>query len=260
MKSETFMTIVLVILILIGAYVGFMSEMDDNTKKIIILIIVILVLMIIFNWSSFVSKTRLSTLVSGKTEITVLSSEIETSKTNFSYSMWVYIDDWNYKYGSEKIILIRQDENGNSNPKIYLGNSTNDLTVDIQCYDNDNNNSPTLHECTVKNIKMQKWVHIVTVINNRTLDIYIDGKLVRTCLLPGVPKLDNEADIGITPDGGFSGFTSNVEFYNYVLNPQDVWDIYSRGYGGSLLGNVLGRYRAKLAFYEDNVETASLNF
>ena len=173
------MTIVLVILILIGVYVGFVSEMDDNTKKIIILIIVILVLMIIFNWSSFVSRSRLSTLVSGKTEVTVLSSEIETSKTNFSYSMWVYIDDWNYKYGSEKIILIRNDENGNSNPKIYLGNSTNDLTVDIQCYDNDNNNSPTLHECTVKNIKMQKWVHIVTVVNNRTLDIYIDGKLVR---------------------------------------------------------------------------------
>ena len=41
------MTIVLVILILIGAYVGFMSEMDDNTKKIVILIIVILVLLII---------------------------------------------------------------------------------------------------------------------------------------------------------------------------------------------------------------------
>ena len=254
------MTIVLVILILIGVYVGFVSEMDDNTKKIIILIIVILVLMIIFNWSSFVSRSRLSTLVSGKTEVTVLSSEIETSKTNFSYSMWVYIDDWNYKYGSEKIILIRNDENGNSNPKIYLGNSTNDLTVDIQCYDNDNNNSPTLHECTVKNIKMQKRIHIVTVVNNRTLDIYIDGKLVRTCLLPGVPKLYNEADICITPDGGFSGFTSNIEFYNYVLNPQDVWDIYSRGYGGSLLGNILGRYRAKLAFYEDNVETASLNF
>ena len=105
------MTIVLVILILIGVYVGFVSEMDDNTKKIIILIIVILVLMIIFNWSSFVSRSRLSTLVSGKTEVTVLSSEIETSKTNFSYSMWVYIDDWNYKYGSEKIILIRNDEN-----------------------------------------------------------------------------------------------------------------------------------------------------
>ena len=28
------MTIILVILILAGAYVGFMSEMDDNTKKI----------------------------------------------------------------------------------------------------------------------------------------------------------------------------------------------------------------------------------
>ena len=224
MKSETFMTIVLVILILVGAYIGFMSEMDDNTKKIIILIIVILVLMIIFNWSSFVSKSRLSTLVSGKTEITVLASEIETSKTNFSYSMWVYIDDWNHRYGENKVILVRQDENGNSNPKIYLGDDINDLTVEIQCYDNNYNDSPTLHECTVKNIKMQKWVHIVTVVNNRTLDIYVDGKLVRTCLLPGVPKLDNEADISITPDGGFSGFTSNVEFYNYVLNPQDVWD------------------------------------
>ena len=183
-----------------------------------------------------------------------------SSSVDFTFSIWLYINDWNYRYGDEKIILIRQDVNGNSNPRIYLANTTNDLHVDIQCYDNDYNDSPTLHTCSVKNIKMQKWVHVVTVVNNRTLDIYVDGKLVRTCLLPGVPKLDNEADISITPEDGFSGFTSNIEFYNYVLNPQDVWDIYSRGYGGSLLGNILGRYRAKLSFYEDNVETSSLNF
>ena len=172
----------------------------------------------------------------------------------------MYLDDWNYKYGEQKVILNRMDEESNSNPKIYLANTTNDLNVDVQCYGQNTTDSPTLHTCSVKNIKMQKWVHIVTVVNNRTLDIYVDGKLVRTCLLPGVPKIDNEADVNITPDGGFSGWTSNINFYNYVLNPQDVWDIYSRGYGGSLLSNLLGKYRTKLSFYEDNIETASLNF
>ena len=53
---------------------------------------------------------------------------------------------------------------------------------------------------------------------------------------------------------------TNIEYFNYVLNPQDVWNIYARGYGGSWLSNILGKYRAKLAFFEDNIETASLNF
>ena len=260
MKSETFMTIVLIILILAGGYIGFVSSMKSSAKKIIILVILILVLLIIFNWSSFVNKTKLSSFVSGKTEVNINSSEIESSTTNYSYSVWIYLDDWNYKYGEQKVILNRMDEESNSNPKIYLANTTNDLSVDVQCYGQSTSDGPTLHTCSVKNIKMQKWVHIVTVVNNRTLDIYVDGKLVRTCLLPGVPKIDNDANINITPDGGFSGWTSNINFYNYVLNPQDVWDIYSRGYGGSLLSNLLGKYRTKLSFYEDNIETASLNF
>ena len=251
------MTIVLVILILAGAYVGFMSEMDDNTKKIVILIIVILVLLIIFNWSSFVSKTKLSSLVSGKTEVTILSSEIETSKTNFSYSMWLYVDDWNYRYGDEKIILIRQDVNGNSNPRIYLANTTNDLHVDIQCYENDYNDSPTLHTCSVKNIKMQKWVHVVTVVNNRTLDIYVDGKLVRTCVLPGVAKVNNTAPVQITPNGGFSGQTAKFMYFDGPTNPQEAYNIYKDGFSSGYF-NIFDEYKIKIAFLENNVEQGSL--
>ena len=41
-------------------------------------------------------------------------------------------------------------------------------------------------------------------------------------------------------------------------NPQDAWDVYSAGYGGGLLDNLLGKYRVKVALLTDNKETATL--
>ena len=42
----------------------------------------------------------------------------------------------------------------------------------------------------------------------RTLDMYINGKLVRTCILPGVAYVDQTTDVILTPLGGFQGTTS----------------------------------------------------
>ena len=41
---------------------------------------------------------------------------------NFTYSVWIYVDDWNYKYGQPKIVLSRRDENNKQSPVISLNN------------------------------------------------------------------------------------------------------------------------------------------
>jgi hypothetical protein len=93
----------------------------------------------------------------------------------------------------------------------------------------------------------------------RTLDIYINGKLVRTCVMPGVAVVDSNASLYVTPSGGFSGWTSRLQYFPDSSNPQKAYDIYRKGYGGSMFGNILGgdsaNYGMKVAFMEGDQET-----
>ena len=82
--------------------------------------------------------------------------------------------------------------------------------------------------CDVKNIPLQKWVHIGYVLNNRTVDLYLNGKLERSCVLRGVPKL-NEDKVHFGLNGGFFGKLSNVVYYRKALNPDQIYSIYSGG-------------------------------
>ena len=90
------------------------------------------------------------------------------------------------------------------------------------------------------------------------MDIYIDGKLVKTCLLPGVANVSNNSDVYITPLGGFEGWTSRFQYYPNSLNPQEAYNIYVKGYGGSLFSNFLQRYQVKVSLIENGTTQSSV--
>ena len=142
-------------------------------------------------------------------------------------------------------------------PSVVLGPSENDLHVNIACY-NSSGGGQILFPCEVKNVPLQKWVNVIISLYGRSLDIYIDGKLVKTCVLPGPAKTFTNQAIYVTPDGGFSGWTSNIRYWATAKNPQEAYNIYKKGYGGSILGNLFNKYRIKIAFLEDNKEKASI--
>ena len=85
--------------------------------------------------------------------------------------------------------------------------------------------------------------------------MYIDGKLVRTCVLPGVAKIANNAPVYVTPLGGFSGYTTNVNYYANPLNPQEAYNIYRRGYGGYTMDFP---YQVKIEYLKDGQEQGSV--
>ena len=52
----------------------------------------------------------------------------------------------------------------------------------------------------------------------------------------------------------WDGKTTKFEYYPRRLNPQDAWNIYSEGFGGSTFGSLMNRYRMKVAFIKDDLE------
>ena len=95
-------------------------------------------------------------------------------------------------------------------------------------------------------------------LNNRTLDLYLNGKLVRTCLLPATAIIDANASVALTPDGGFKGWTSNIQYFSKSINPNEAFNIYSTGprCGGRL--SLFDRYKLKLTYLVNNEDAGSV--
>lgn len=252
--------------------------------------IVVLLLLILFSVKYVVAdKYTLREMLNATKIETVTKSELSSQSgisQNFTYSIWLYVNNWNYKNGEYKPIFGRFD-GGNASDEIltsYFDGINNCMTRPSPDSDCSLNPSPVVtfdkvqnnilvyipnsyrddttektytnpFKCEVRNIPIQKWVNFSMTVYNKTLDVYINGKLHKTCVMNSVPVMSS-GDIHITPGGGFDGYTSKFQFYPEALNPQEIWNIYSNGYGS--LASTLGDYQVKMSLIENGNETNSL--
>jgi|UniRef100_A0A6C0JGE3 hypothetical protein len=232
-------------------------------KSILLVFLIILVVYLLARLLH--TSARLTGLNDAKVLQTIDTNSLSGSSNpnmNFTYSIWMYIDDWNYKFGEPKTVLSRLDDSKNPGPSIVLNSENNTMDVILSVYPNTSEGSEAIqHKCNIDSIPLQKWVNVMVTLYNKTLDVYIDGKLVRSCLLPGVPRLNNSSTLLVTPNGGFSGQTSGLQYWDSESEPQDAWDIYKKGWSGNFLNNIfygLSRYGVKVSLMSDGQEESSV--
>lgn len=237
--------------------------MAEIVKTILIVVAILVVLYLILDLF-FNKSTTLIKMSDGKTKQIIQASTLPNNNntSNYTYSTWFYVDDWNYRFGEPKVLLGRIDQDQHPSPSIVLGAMENDITISVACYPQTSSSgvvsdTSVVHKCVVRNFPLQSWVNLIISLYGRTLDVYMAGKLVRTCVLPGVAKVNSSANIQVTPSGGFSGNTANFEYWDDASNPQQAYNIYKAGFGGSMLGNIFNKYRIKVSFLEDNREQGS---
>ena len=258
----------------------------------ILFVIAIIILIYLIIRYLFKQTVALTGLLNGQTSTQISAAtlsnnpNINANANNFAYSIWFYIQDWNYRYGEQKIIFGRMSNPYTSapselvassgkdpSPVVFLDGLENNIIIALGCYpganqvpeNNSSNNlgnnmgSPivtsnaTVDFCKVNNVPIQRWVNLLISVYGRTLDVYMDGKLVKTCLLPGVAMVNTSADLYLTPAGGFNGWTSKLQYFPNPINPQQAWNIYTKGYGTSIFNN---NYQIKVSF-DENGQTKS---
>lgn len=231
-----------------------------QAKTIILGVVVVITLYLLYSY--FFADNTSSTLVKlhdASQALTIPANNLPGGVTSdYTYSIWVYINSWSTGYGQQKVIFERKDGNGNVSPQVVLDPNINNVIVNCAVY-NENGGAAQIHPCTLENVPIQKWTNILVTINNRALDLYLDGKLVRTCILPGVPMVNPQTPLALCPGNmGFSGFISNFKYYSRTVNPREAYAIYREGYGGgSYLSNLFNKYRIKLSFMKGSQEVNS---
>jgi hypothetical protein len=171
---------------------------------------------------------------------TIGRSQNEEEGIEFTWSIWVYIKDLMYNPGKYKHIFHKGDDPSkiaqdgkvypNNAPGLYLAPNTNSLVVIMNTF-NDMN-----QEITIPDIPLNKWVNVVIRCKNTTLDIYINGVITQSIVLVGVPK-QNYGDVWLCANGGFSGYVSNLWYYNTALEASKILALFNRGPNRKLLDN-----------------------
>jgi hypothetical protein len=154
---------------------------------------------------------------------------------SFSYSLWVYVSDWTT--GQTKNTIFRRgypDDQSVNESSLQIDYSDNSLVVNTKTSSIGDSNS-TNHSFPVMGFPLQKWNHIVYVLNGTFIDIYLNGKLKKSTLFrddsgESCHHGDNENDsIFVNNDDAYSGYISKFRYFSRSVLPTDVIDLYNNG-------------------------------
>jgi hypothetical protein len=197
----------------------------------LVLIFILVIIILYFIVGKFASSEGITGILDAKTITFVANKDMgindeDVDSVNYSYSIWTYVNDWNYKYGQRKSIFQRKGL------EVFFSPTQNDIIVKVDTYDPADNDMNTIpYECGISNIPIQKWINIIVSVQGKSIDIYVNGKLVKTCVMTNVPKSLQGDGVNLSMNNGFSGYTSKFFYMNQTVNPQKAWNIYKAGWG-----------------------------
>lgn len=177
---------------------------------------------------------------SNNNAVTIYRSVNASKGVEFTWSVWILINDLNSSDGSStyKHIFSKGNsdlqENGliypNNAPGLYIAPNTNTLVVMMNTFDVIN------EEISIPNIPINKWVNVIIRCQNTTLDVYINGTISRSINLMGLPK-QNYGDVYVAMNGGFNGYISNLYYYNYALGTAAIQKLAEKGPNTNMIGS-----------------------
>jgi hypothetical protein len=219
-----------------------------NSKLVLAVVIILLLLYVIFK-ALTTNYATLGTMQPSKNETILTGDTLPRSiKVNSAVSIWFYVKEW---VGESHIIRFR--------------NATNVVLMSVKLHKTINNvviqprSDPASKTCDISEFPLQKWVNLIVSFNGAALDVYLDGKLIKSCVVDRGSELNNTTSIVLGETGKDFGFITNVKLKSNPIAPQEAWDIYSQGFGGSPWSDLLNKYKLKLSFMVDNQEQIAVS-
>ena len=121
-------------------------------------------------------------------------SDDETDGIEFTWSVWLYVDELDYKKGQFKHVFHKGNDNinletkpfgmnfPNNAPGLYLAPETNNLVVVMNTF------NQIEEKVIIKNYPLNKWFNVMIRVENTDLDIYMNGTITNKHVLKSVPK------------------------------------------------------------------------
>ena len=208
-----------------------------NYTLIILGIILILVLYVLYR---FMSDRQ--TMVSSKVYLGDKPADVKfdtlanPSSARYSYNLWIYANAVDssgntiFSIDTDNVVL-KIDTNGNLICDLTDSSGTNSIII-------------------TPNYPMQRWVCVSISVDNNVVDMYLDGKLVKSQTM----TVPNTTKSSIITFGTGDIYIAEFERLATPIDPQTAWDRYMAGNGGSYISNMFSSYGASMILTKDQVD------
>lgn len=175
--------------------------------------------------------------------IPILRSQNQDEGLVFTWSVWMLVDDLQYRQNEYKHVFHKGNDNinvtkvpigmnhPNNAPGLYIAPDRNALIVVMNTFDKIN------EEIVIPDIPINKWINVIIRVDaQHKLDVYINGRLTRRHILTSVPK-QNYGDVYVSMNGGFSGYTSSLRYFNEAIGTNKIQSIVDAGPNMNMIGS-----------------------
>jgi hypothetical protein len=230
-----------------------------NYTIVILGVVVIILLYLLYKYFS-TSSTSLTTKASLNNGVVSLPMPSTAGSANYSYNVWVCVNTWNSNSlktifyrppgsgsktdplagksttGSTALPLMSGSAKSPDDPQIIL--YLDKTTPTLFCYIQQTGSTDQIGPIPITtNFPLQSWVYVSISVQSTYLDLYLQGKLVKSIqfkAVPSLPDTDKPVYLGGSVDANVVGF----KYYPNSLNPQQVWSNYMAGNGQSALSGL----------------------
>jgi hypothetical protein len=176
----------------------------------------------------------------------IYRSNNQASGIEFTWSMWVFVQDIPADNNYKNIFNKGTGEYGNRNnmegvdkvndgPGVYLrrvggqNSSSAEVVFIMNVITPEGGVQKSDITLSIPNFPIQKWCHVIFRLQNKILDSYVNGTIQNRVSFENYIPKQNYDNIRIGANGGFSGYLSNLRYYDYALS---VFEINSIVYYG----------------------------
>ena len=230
------------------------AELSPVSKTFVLILVIFVVIFLSYtgyvfyqNFSEFENKQPYlikDTLLGSQQTMIKANAVPEPSNGKYgvewTYSFWMFIDNQNYKVGSNGYSHIFHKGQFGYNqptaasdaatikprifcPMVELDNTSNKLRISLNTYPFDTLNGTQSYQevKVIDNIPVNKWFHFTLVCAEKSVDIYINGFLKEHWVLSNIPRW-NYGNVFICQAGGFIGLLSRFRYFNYAIAPHQI--------------------------------------
>jgi hypothetical protein len=127
----------------------------------------------------------------------------------YSYSGWILVNDFGAGYGRRRTIF----KVGDDTPGLYIDSTSNSFIVSVQTFG-------STETILIPNVPALKWLHLGLVVDQQSVDVYINGVLRQHHTLGQLPKQNLIPSIQMGP--GWDGVLAKLVYYSRALRPSEI--------------------------------------
>jgi hypothetical protein len=202
-----------------------------------------------------------STVLSNKLDLSIVQSAVPITSIGspdsrrYSIEMWMYVYNFD---GASKYIISRSAAESTeasriNNIGIKLDSASPKLSIEYS-KKGTGNTSTAQTQLITDNFPLQSWVHLIVSVDNSFIDVYMNGKLVKSFQ----DTINAPSATSLIEYGQLNCYLAKMTRTLTATDPQTAWDLYIAGNGENPLAKYLASFGLSMTLQKNNQDYSKI--